>query len=417
MNEKKFLKLWLSFAALLFCGIMGFNYVIDPYLLYGHHDLKGLNRIKPKAGTHSLQSKIHAAHRMAPDALIIGNSRPEMGLNPAHSYFIDHNLQAFNLGQPGSGLSVQYGYALDILRDHDIKQVLISVDFLDFVTSADSTTDPRTWPPAPSDADKRRKYHWDGTENNAYFLQSLKDRYFPLIALSTFWDSLTTVANQTPSSSNLLANGFNPAGDMRHATTHEGVKALFGQKIPQVYNSFTMRKWQTDTPGYTGSPDLSKLQFLLRYLNNHNIETKVFINPYHINYLDIIDQAGLTSEFWLWKKRLVTLVAQTSTKDTITLWDFSDPTDYIAEPILKAGRTPLKWFWEPAHYSQALGDLMLDRMLGKPGTGPKDFGHPLTMENFARHQAAYKNKLEAYHQRDPEEYSHLTAQLPKREKD
>lgn len=397
---------------LLLGGTVALNYFTDPYLLYGTSRIEGTNKIKPFAGTHSRQSKIHLAHKTDLDLLIIGNSRPEMGIDPDHVYFRKHNLKAFNLGQPGSSLSNQYGYALDILREKDIKIVFIAVDFMDFITDANKKSDPYVWPPQKNSANNRLKFNWNGTDNPGYMAQYVKDIYGPLIALGTLKDSILTLFNQRPEASNLHDNGFNPALDMNSATRKEGVKILFNQKTPMIVKSFTSRDWKIYTPGYRWSAEFNKLQFLLTYLQAHGIETKIFINPYHMQYLEIIDYSGLSEEFSQWKRQLTKIVATTSNNETITLWNFSDPGDYVSEPFIKAGKTPLKWFWEPAHYRKELGDIMITNMMTTPPLSEiieEPFGYILTPENIETSLIEYTLKLKKYRSGQSEEVTFIKA--------
>ena len=56
---------------------------------------------------------------------------------------------------------------------------------------------------------------------------------------------------------------------------------------------------------------------------------------------------------------------QAVASDSIVLWDFSGDSPYIHEPLPEAharGQS-LQWFWEPAHYTKALGNVMLPVML------------------------------------------------------
>ncbi|MCF6214765.1 MAG: hypothetical protein L3J58_01175 [Emcibacter sp.] len=403
MTVGKFLKIWFIGAMLTFGIAVAFNYYVDPYALFGSQRIAGFNKIKPAAGSHSFQSKIHTAHKQEIDLLIIGNSRAEMGIDPDHSLFKKKKIRAYNLGQPGSQISTQYGYALDILREKEIKTIIISVDFLDFITSKHNV-DPYNWPPEKSSQDNRRKYNWDGSINDSYTFQYFKDVYVPLIALGTLQDSFRTIFSQNANSSNLLQNGFNPAANMLFATQNEGVTALFNQKIPQVITSFTARKFKIYTDGYQWSPQFNALKFFLDYLQSQDIEVIIFINPYHIQYLEIIEYSGLTEAFSTWKIQLVQIVENRHKK--ITLWNFSDPSSYTNEPILLSGNKPLKWFWEPAHYRKELGDLIVQNIFSEDIELVKDtrqFGHILTSENISAYLAEYSVKLKKYRTEYPEE--------------
>ncbi len=388
------------------------NYFVDPYILYGSQRIEGFNKIKPKAGTHSKQSKIHLARNSDINTLIVGNSRPEMGLDPEHKYFQRNGLNVFNFGQPGSSLSVQYGYALDILREKkNIKTVLISVDFIDFLTR-EKPVDPYVWPPKNHSDDRRKKYNWDGSSNTDYSIQYMKDIYVPLIALGTLQDSLLTISGQRETASNLRNDGFNTGNDMRAATLSEGVKMLFSQKMPMLVKSFSSRPLKTYSVGTQWSPSFNKLSFLLKYLQNHNIQTKIFINPYHMVYLQTIDHSGLTDEFSIWKSQLIKMVSKISTDRNITLWNFSDPHSYISEPFLNRGNKPLHWFWEPAHYKTELGDIMINVMFSgskKEILNHENFGYMLTPENIDGYIEKYTENLQKWQALNPKEKKYVTS--------
>lgn len=309
MNTKKYISLWLALTLLLFCGIGAFNYVVDPYLLYLSPTYKKINLKKPKAGTHSRQTKIHIARTMEIDTLIIGNSRPELGLDPEHAYFTRNGMKVFNLGLPGSSLAMQYGYAIDLIRDKDIRTVLIGVDFNDYTMFPSADRDPYLWLPKKSGFDGRKKYNWAGKENPFYDLNYYKDHLLPLVSLGTLKDAITTTLNQSPDASNLTIRGFNPPEHMEAITRAEGVKTLFNQKNKNIAEIFSSRKWQVFSTGHQSSPEFEKLKFFLNYLESENVKTILFINPYHAHYLEVISQAGLYPEFEKWKRAVAGLVA------------------------------------------------------------------------------------------------------------
>lgn len=396
--------------------MVSINYFIDPYLLYGTERFVNLNDIKPSATSHSRQSKLHLAHEADINGLIIGNSRPEMGLDPDHSYFTDNNIRMFNLGSPGSGLNEQYGHALDISRAKEIKKIIIGVDFSDYLIPLEHTDNPYKWPPEKSNAELRRKLNWDGTDNSNYLSQYIKDIYIPLIALGTFQDSVLTLFGQNNAFSNLQNNGFNPANDMDNATRTEGVKTIFQQKIPTLVDIFTSPK-KIYTDGYEWSPAFTKLVFLLDYLDTNKIETKIFINPYHIQYIESIERSGLGGEFTKWKKSLMKAISNSNQNGTIELWNFSDPSIYTTEPILKSGREPLKWFWEPAHYNRILGDILISRMYEDDSNNNgklTNFGYKMTPSNINESLLSYQDNLQKYRDLYPKETNFIASYYSKK---
>ncbi|WP_417317446.1 hypothetical protein [Emcibacter sp.] len=395
MSMKKFFLFWLAFVLLFLAAAATLTYVTDPYLMYGHAPKEGFNAVKPEAGPHSRQARLHVAHRTDMDVLIVGNSRVEMGIDPDHELFRARGQKAFNLGLPGSSIGMQYGYALDIVRDKKIQTVLIGVDFLDFLVAPDDR--PRDWPPAPEDYDKRKKYHWDGTKNPDYGLQKVRDLAMPLISLSGVLDSVSTLMGQKTHGSTLTPDGFNPGNDMAWNTRKEGVMTLYKQKNPQLVKSFTRKKWQAFYKAGHWSNELALLDRFVTELRARDIEVHIFINPYHIQYLQVIERAGLWGEFEKWKMALTTFEDY---GDGVNIVDFSRITPYHTEPVLNAGKTPLNWFWEPAHYRRELGDLMVRRLLGDCSVA---FGQTLTLDSLKENLEADRRVLEDWQNATPDE--------------
>jgi len=408
MKTKKFLIIWVIFTGIFFTSAISVNYFTDPYRLYDTYKATNINAIKPVAGTHSRQSKIYAARKKNPDVLVVGNSRPELGIDPQHEFFQQNNLKTYNMGIPGSSLKMQYGYALDLIRDQNIKTIFIGIDFADYMNHPDRISDPFQWPPKVQEFDNRKKYNWDGSENPAFHSQYLKDLYLPLISLGTLKDSIFTLINQKETAKNLTEHGFNTQNNIAHASKTEGIRILFNQKNKEMTARFNKTEWQTFTTGYQWSGEFETLNFLLKQLRSRNIKTYLFINPYHAHYLKIMEMANLEKPFQDWKRKLVDLTHSPDNNDLIELWDFSILDDFQSERILDQDRKTLKWFWEPAHYRKELGDIMIWNMMGPdekkniPSFGKKLT--PATVETILQHD---RIKLRLYSKNNPEEIKYL----------
>jgi len=368
-------------------------YLIDPYGLYGSTRYENVNAIKPKAGTNSRLAKIYQAHRAAPDVLIVGNSRVEMGLDPQHPYFTENNLNVFNLGLPGSSLNMQYSYALDVVRTSKVQKVIIGVDFMDFLNLPTAQQNPFIFPPAQNKYNARQLKLWNGQDNPQYGLQKARDYLRPLFSLDGISHALTTIIKQSASASTLTAEGFNPAQDLKAATRNEGMAVIFSQKNQQIAQSFSRPDLSVYSQGYEWSSDFELLKQFLMELDKQDIQVFVFINPYHIQYLQLIRHHGLWSEFLDWKNTLLKAVPTQS--ENISLWDFSAVSPYISEAITDKRNNPyLNWYWEPAHYNKALGDVLLERLFGI--SDKTDFGHPLTAQKITEYRQKELALLEKY---------------------
>lgn len=410
MNSKKFLISWAVLTGIFFTAALCVIYFTDPYMFYSVTRISGFNEIKPVAGTHSRQSKIYAARKKYLDILVIGNSRPELGIDPLHPYFQQNKLNVYNLGMPGSSLTMQYGYALDLIRDQNIKIVLVGIDFADYMVRPDIISNPFQWPPEVQKYDNRKKFHWDGSENFTFSHQRFKDIYLSLVSLGALKDSLSTILSQKQTAKNLTENGFNTHNNIEYITHIEGVKTLFDQKNHEISDKFNRVNWQTYSTGHQWSPELETLSFFLKSLRARNIKTILFINPYHAHYLKMIEMAGLEPEFHLWKRELVNLVQTQDNNNLVQLWDFSTLNAFHSEPILNSGKQPLKWFWEPAHYRKELGDIMIWNMMDSPQQKDKSipsFGHRLMTETLEHHLDEDLISLRLYTKKHPAEVKYL----------
>jgi hypothetical protein len=123
-----------------------------------------------------------------------------------------------------------------------------------------------------------------------------------------------------------------------------------------------------------------------------------FINPLHADFLVLIDKAGLWPLMDEWKRRVVTIAAE---QESVTLWDFSSFDDHATESVddLAAKGEGLRWFWEPSHYRQALGDKLLSAMLAAScpgGTAELALGAALTPANIERHLATLRSRRDRF---------------------
>ena len=64
-----------------------FNWLVDPYLVFGTMRIDGFNQIKSEINNFVRTAKAFEPFRFGGDALIAGNSRVEMGLYPEHACF------------------------------------------------------------------------------------------------------------------------------------------------------------------------------------------------------------------------------------------------------------------------------------------------------------------------------------------
>src|SRR6185312_13187338 len=69
------------------------NYLIDPYAIFGLRTVNGINAIKPRPNAMMTDIKAIIGTRFQPEALILGNSRAEVGFDPRHPAFAARALR------------------------------------------------------------------------------------------------------------------------------------------------------------------------------------------------------------------------------------------------------------------------------------------------------------------------------------
>ena len=130
----------IIFTATMLSAVVGaglFNYLIDPYAVFGTRTLAGVNVIKPRPDVMLSDIKLIVGARFRPNALILGNSRAEVGFDPVTRFFWLPGLRGYNAAIPGSGLDdAAHAFKL-FATTNRIKVAVLGIDFLDFLYSAE----------------------------------------------------------------------------------------------------------------------------------------------------------------------------------------------------------------------------------------------------------------------------------------
>ena len=397
MNTKKYLITWLTALILFLLVAMTVNYFVNPYAMFNTANISGFNEIKPALQTRVSQAKPYQVLGVQPKGLIIGNSRPEMGLNPDHLCWPESAGPVFNMAAPGISFYRQVRFAQHAIAAGEVELVVLGLDFIDFLVRPDINTDPTIWPVAERET-VSLLVDGLGQTRDAFALDQLKDKFKALASLNTLSDSIVTVARQNhPSATTRTWLGFNEGERIYLPIIHsEGQKVLFKQKNDEVAARLSRYPWQIYHAGTSWSTSFESLQRLVDYLKQRNIKLILFVNPYHADYLELIHQANLWGKFEAWKIRLTEI----SEKANVDFWDFSDYDRYSTEALKQDGKRGhmIEWFWEPAHYKQELGDKMLTSMLSGTCAGNEhaDYGQQMNVSGINQHLSEIRHRRNEY---------------------
>lgn len=325
----KFIIITLS----LLVAVCSFNRIIDPYGLFWSPVYDGINKKKTLATNRARVTKELYIKNLNPEIVLIGNSRIEMGFNAKNSVFIGQ--QVYNFASPGLSFDTQIArayYAMEGISG--LKEIYLSLDFIDFLLYADK-----------AEKSEPKLITADSNGTISYYL-----------SLQTTVDSLKTLFTQESIANNIDVNGTHIPEDYINIIKYEGITQLYKQKLQQIKRIMEDPRIRIhDKLGY--SPHFELLSAFLSSAKEQGISVKAFINPYQITYLHVIADAEKMTLFDNWKIELTRRFSDSGTP----LVDFSGISEFTLEHVsYKNNNTIPAYFWEPAHYTATLGDIMLE---------------------------------------------------------
>jgi hypothetical protein len=409
-SHKRFLGVLVA-TFLLICILgAGFNYLVDPYSLFGTHRIPGFNELKPTASERVRVIKPYMASRSKPKLVIGGNSRPEMGLNPKSGCWEEADQPVFNTGIPGADVYMQTRYVQHAVESGHAKRILFGVDFLDFLVDSSEPTGAIDWNRLGMRFEGRLNSDSDDGTGTHMSFQQTEDIFSGLFSLVALGDSVMTLASQRDAdSATRHEDGFNPGLDYLPIIRNEGQAVLFQQKNLEVRKRLQQKNLGVlDSHGQRTMP-LEALRRFLEWANKRGIAVVLFINPYHSDYLIQIEMAGKWTVFEDWKRQLAIVAEEYS----VPLWDFNAFDQYSTEspPLPKDKLSMLHWFWEPAHYRHELGDLMLASMLERQcgeSRIPRKYGAKITETSLQPHLNKLRSDMLRFIDENPQVVKRLS---------
>jgi hypothetical protein len=340
----------------------------DPYRLFRLPGAWPEAYPRPRAGQQMRLLKQAGIAALHPKTLVLGNSRAEIGFDPASTHWRDDALPVYNAAEPGTGIDVQVNTLSFALEHAPVRRLVVGLDFVDFIAESD----------IPDEEDD----HGPTKHGTISYSGGLKT----LFTLDALVDALVTLTSaHDPDAADVTARGFNPLNEYRTIAHQEGYGALFHQRDlenAQNYARLTRLREVQRSGRASMTNSWHSLATMLDIVRRHQIEATFVIYPYHAHTLELFQSLGLWPRFESWKSRLTQILAreQGVGKGRCALWDFSGYHRYAREPVPALGdlRHDVQWYWEAGHFKSSLGERMLAIIFG--GQRDERFGECLRME-------------------------------------
>ncbi len=381
--RRRFALLWLACFSLLLCLCFGFSYVVDPWGLHGLPRWQGFNAVKLRPDRSIGDIKLAAALAARPDAIILGNSRMDIGFDPAAPAWRGIADRPYNLGVPGAGIRGSISHLETLVHQGIVPRlVVVGLDPFDFLGA--STSDM----PRPTDG---------------WFWRKLRLSAQSVATGEAFADSLRTVLEQGNSHvAQVAEDGFNPMTDYVALANDEGYFNLFRQSAQEIARRLAHVNRTADW--HRSANDLA-IDRLLAMAWEHGFRIEAVIYPFHLETHALIDGNELGPMFLDWRQTMAGKFRSAATGGAkVRLVDAAIFNEVTTEPIPPRGNTRehMQWYWDPGHFKKALGDRLLACLL--PGTQEaiEPCSRSALVTDRPPEKAQYRDELLRWYQQRPE---------------
>jgi hypothetical protein len=387
MTTNDYFKWFIASCMAVLLAATVFNYIIDPYNIFQTIKLPGINTAKLATGNRTALTKAYMVSKREADTLITGTSKFDVGINPDSHYLPASDKPAFNLAIPGADLYQQYRYIQHANNTHKPSLIIMSLEFELFLQQP--ATEP--YPPVGElkTFEKRLSVTYTGDSNEQQWLQKLKDFSASLIANTAILDSIKTIL---AGSQIWISDSGQSSGLTRFSTeiNNKGAFSIFRDTIQlQTRNLDTAQVLNNSSP-YMALDDI------IGFCNGNNIRLLLVIPPYHAFQYELWDRAGLWHAFENWKQSVLLRVTEANKiSGRISLWDFARYNEKTGEAVPTAGNTmqKMQWYWEPIHFKNSLGDVILQTVFHAPDSAT---GIQLSTANFCQSVENNRQRRKTY---------------------
>ena len=345
---RRYILAWFAACSAALLAIILINGLMDAYRIFGTPTFSSINRIKPEVVKNDRAAKAAMLLRVAPDALILGNSRSLNGIPTRHPAWAGFTV--FN----GALTAGRIEEALDILRfahaHRPLRRVLLNIDELVYRSGVHPTVGAN-----PNRYQHKLRGQWVRAKDWAGAL--LTDR--ALRASLRTWNARH--GQLMPSDAAVI----NEDGTIDQDIFHQAIAARGGAR-----EAFRRVEAQARAnPGNASHLDVSgpaaTLREILIFGRRNGIEITIYFPPIHARALAEKQMNGTLSELFEVRRSVINVVtheAEESDGSQARVADFLALTEQTLESIPPAGNhaARMTWFFEGSHFTHAYGSRILN---------------------------------------------------------
>jgi hypothetical protein len=363
-------------AVLLACCLATINFVIDPYDIYpatGTYSPTG----RPELISHMRLHKAYALRHQRAEHIVIGSSR-SASLPPGVL-----GKAAYNASLPGVWMR-----ELRLMLEHahtvrPLKSVFISLDYYMFREEnagkmrADFAPD-RLLKPAPPALNRLAQYHQRATD---------------------YWNSLFAV-DALLESARMISGGNNQRVDYMDDGTWIGTP----EKPPRWLYSYVNQKRTREFLAESGALDFREFEALLDFLAANNVDTTLFISPYHGSVMNSVRLAGAWENYLAWQQMVSNSVSAYGTGMRVA------GIEHNAAIILEAIDSNNPFFTDGMHYSLEAGRSIME-CVTKERCTDRVAVHLLGPDNTEEYLRDVDRLMKTYPDKNPGDFAALQGWL------
>jgi len=379
--------IWLLVGILGTLGLAGlFNRIVDPFWYFRDVSIDGFNAVKTKFRRFERHVKPAIVAREKPDAIIVGSSFAEIGLDPRNASFTDGGrLVGYNFGIAGASWAMTRCYVEFVLQNTEPKRIVVGIPLND-LPAIDCSESVATM----------------GAPGMGPLLFSAR-------ALRASVQTVLEQHKQRPSHTREGLYFYARAAGAAQRSFNE----MFSARLrPQ---SCDLRKLGSATAPLppVASPkralDLTGLRQLVSTAVARRIELRLVIYPQHVYNLELDALCGDAIDRWDALEQMAKAVEEAGGGSSLVqLWEFYGYNDVTGEPVAP----DMKYWQDPQHFNVEVGNMMLEEMFGTPKDGHPEIGRRVTPGTQDAARRRYDAARQAFIADHPWFYPGLARLLP-----